>query len=148
MKVVTRNPCIQTSAIPQLNITDKERGFIIPGTVSSTGFAEYQFTSTAKEVLLTEIYILRAKAYDYLENQDKVLTGLKSSNRVYALGRTLEHFELPNFLKELQITSKTVAAPESALTPVGWLKTPESGSVPLVAPKWKKAITWKKVFKD
>lgn len=116
----SRNPCIRTDKINTLKIEKRVRGFSIPASLSSSGLVQYSFSSNCNEFLPRQISSLKEDLFHAVEDQEGKLLGTKSSKRVWALRRTIDHFELQVYLKELQIVTTHSLLRGSSL-PVGRL---------------------------
>lgn len=119
----TRNPCIKTVLISTIK-TQNTRGLSIPGTISTSGFVSYCFCGKVSEVYLNGIEELREQGFISLESEESDLKGKSIAEKILPHLRTMDHFELGPYLKELQISTKTKLPGFFQSPPKGWLTPP------------------------
>lgn len=129
LEICSRNPCMLTTSIPLLNIENKKRGFSIPGSISSSGFINYHFTSKCHEITLDDFPTAANNGWQFLEDQEGKLVGKKHSLKSIEVGQFMDHFELPVYLTELKLMAKSPISYNVQTLPKGWLTSPPRKSL-------------------
>lgn len=124
LKLLSKVPCIQTNRILSLS-RGASRSFIIPGPMSATGFADYEFKTTCCEIRLSDLTDLAESGFIQLEQHKGAFLGAKTSERFFNLGRNLDNFQLPLYLRTINLSNEIKLAGVSLSNSAGWIAEEE-----------------------